>query len=76
MRNLAVKLEILEQFKVDNFEFIVKDTYKIKGNIFGHAGYVQAGKLNLKDKGNAIINISHRSNIKRNHSATHLFIKH
>ena len=55
-----------------NFEFIVKDTYKIKGKIFGHAGYVQAGKLNLKDKGNAIINISHRSNIKRNHSATHL----
>jgi len=55
-----------------NFEFIVKDTYKIKGNIFGHAGYVQAGRLNLKDKGNAFINISHRSNIKRNHSATHL----
>ena len=55
-----------------NFEFIVKDTYKIKGNIFGHAGYVQSGKLNLKDKGNALINISYRSNIKRNHSATHL----
>ena len=55
-----------------NFKFIVKDTYKIKGNIFGHAGYVQSGKLNLKDKGNALINISYRSNIKRNHSATHL----
>jgi alanyl-tRNA synthetase len=55
-----------------NFEFIVKDTYKIKRNIFGHAGYVQSGKLNLKDKGNALINISYRSNIKRNHSATHL----
>ena len=58
-----------------NFEFIVRDTYKIKGNIFGHAGYVQAGRLNLKDKGNAFINISHRSNIKRNHSATHLLHK-
>jgi len=56
----------------NNFEFIVSDTYKIKGNIFGHAGYVQAGRLNLKDKGNALINIGHRSNIKRNHSATHL----
>jgi alanyl-tRNA synthetase len=56
----------------ENFEFIVRDTYKIKGNIFGHAGYIQAGKLNLKDKGNALINTSHRSNIKRNHSATHL----
>jgi len=55
-----------------NFEFVVRDTYKIKSNIFGHAGYVQAGRLNLKDKGNASINISHRSNIKRNHSATHL----
>jgi len=58
-----------------NFEFIVQDNYKIKGNIFGHAGYVQVGKLNLKDKANAIINISHRSNIKRNHSATHLLHK-
>jgi len=58
-----------------NFEFIVRDTYKIKGNIFGHAGYVQEGKLNLKDEGNAIININHRSNIKRNHSATHLLHK-
>jgi len=56
----------------DNFEFIVRDTYKIKGSIFGHVGYVQAGRLNLKDKGNALININHRSNIKRNHSATHL----
>ena len=50
----------------------MKDTYKIKSGIFAHTGYVQAGRLNLKDKGNAIINISHRSNIKRNHSATHL----
>jgi len=58
-----------------NFEFIVKDTHKIKDKIFGHAGYVQAGKLNLKDKANAIIDISHRNNIKRNHSATHLLHK-
>jgi len=58
-----------------NFEFIVKDTYKIKDNIFGHTGYVRAGKLNLKDEAIAIINIPHRSNIKRNHSATHLLHK-
>ena len=59
----------------DNFEFIVNDTYKFNGNIFAHAGYVQSGKLNLKDKADAIININHRSNIKRNHSATHLLHK-
>ncbi len=36
---------------------------------------MQSGKINLKDKGKAIININHRSNIKRNHSATHLLHK-
>ncbi|MDC0126992.1 alanine--tRNA ligase [Methylophilaceae bacterium] len=59
----------------NNSEFIVRDTYKIKGNIFGHTGYVKSGSLNLKDKGSATINIAHRSNIKRNHSATHLLHK-
>ena len=59
----------------NNYEFIVNDTYKVKGNIFGHAGHVQSGKINLKDEGKAIININHRSNIKRNHSATHLLHK-
>ena len=58
-----------------NFEFIVSDTFKFNGSIFGHAGYVQSGKINLNDKANAVINISHRSNIKRNHSATHLLHK-
>ena len=61
--------------KGDNFEFIVNNTYKFNGNIFAHAGYVQSGKLNLKDKADAIININHRNNIKRNHSATHLLHK-
>jgi len=59
----------------NDFKFIVKDTYKIKSGIFAHTGYVQAGRLNLKDKGNAIINMDHRSNIARNHSATHLLHK-
>ena len=27
----------------NNYEFIVRDTYKIKGNIFGHTGYVKSG---------------------------------
>ena len=58
-----------------NFEFIVSDTFKFNGSIFGHAGYVQSGKINLNEKANAVINISHRSNIKRNHSATHLLHK-
>ena len=58
-----------------DFEFVVSDTYKFNGSIFGHAGYVQSGKINLKDKADAIININHRSNIKRNHSATHLLHK-
>ena len=61
--------------KSDSYEFIVSDTYKFNGGIFGHTGHVRSGKINLKDKGNAIINISHRSNIKRNHSATHLLHK-
>ena len=61
--------------KSNSFEFVVSDTYKFNGNIFGHAGYVQSGKINLKDKADAIININHRSNIKRNHSATHLLHK-
>ncbi len=61
--------------KGDNYEFVVNDTYKIKGNIFGHAGHVKSGRINLKDNGKAIINMYHRSNIERNHSATHLLHK-
>ena len=60
----------------NNFEFIVKDTYKIKDNIFGHAGYVQAGKLNLKDKGNAIINIHTEVILKEIIQPPTSFIKH
>ena len=59
----------------NNYEFIVSDTYKIKGKIFGHVGFVKSGKINLKDKGKAIINLNHRNNIERNHSATHLLHK-
>ena len=59
----------------NNYEFIVNDTYKIKGKIFGHVGFVKSGKVNLNDKGKAIINLNHRNNIERNHSATHLLHK-
>ena len=58
-----------------DYEFIVNDTYKIKNDVFGHLGFIQSGSIKLKDKGKAIINIHHRSNVKRNHSATHLLHK-
>ena len=58
-----------------DYEFIVNDTYKIKTDVFGHLGFIQSGSIKLKDKGKAIINIHHRSNVKRNHSATHLLHK-
>ena len=61
--------------QANNFEFIVSDTYKFNGGIFGHRGYVQSGKINLNDEGKAVINKSYRSGVKRNHSATHLLHK-
>jgi len=61
--------------KGGNFEFIVSDTFKIKGSVFCHLGHIKSGELKLNDKGKATINIHFRSNIKRNHSATHLLHK-
>lgn len=61
--------------KNKNSEFVVTDTYKIKGLVYGHYGYVKSGQFNLTDKVTASINAVHRSHIKRNHSATHLLHK-
>ena len=56
-------------------EFEVTDTLKIKGNIFAHIGCLNHGQLNVNDKVTANINVEHRQNVMRNHSATHLLHK-
>lgn len=55
--------------------FEVGDTLKIKADVFGHHGTMQAGSLKLGDAVTAAINTPVRAATMRNHSATHLLHK-
>ena len=55
--------------------FNVTDTIKIKGNIFAHTGHMTSGKLTTDELIETEININHRRDVMRNHSATHLLHK-
>jgi alanyl-tRNA synthetase len=52
--------------------FIVEDTQKIAGNVFGHHGTLKSGALKVGDAVRAAVGESVRRATMRNHSATHL----
>ena len=55
--------------------FAVGDTLKIKADVFGHHGQLDAGTLNVGDTVQAQVNTTVRAATVRNHSATHLMHK-
>ncbi len=56
-------------------EFLVDDTLKIRNDVFGHHGKLEAGTLKVGDEVNAHVNTAMRAATVRNHSATHLMHK-
>lgn len=56
-------------------EFRVEDTVKLPGGRIGHVGSVVAGELKKGDKVTLTVDADRRSNICKNHSATHLLQK-
>jgi alanyl-tRNA synthetase len=55
--------------------FAVGDTQKIKADVFGHHGTLEAGTLNVGDHVKARVNTAVRAATVRNHSVTHLMHK-
>ena len=55
--------------------FSVEDTQKIQAAVYGHQGVLKTGRLAVGDTVNARVDLSARSRIMRNHSATHLMHK-
>ncbi len=55
--------------------FAVRDTRKIKGNVFGHVGSLECDRLAVGDSVTAAVTESVRRAVMRNHSATHLLHK-
>jgi len=55
--------------------FAVGDTQKIKADVFGHHGTLEAGTLNVGDHVMARVNTAVRAATVRNHSVTHLMHK-
>lgn len=56
----------------DKFLFKVKDTQKQVSGAFEHYGVLEKGALKVGDVLEAVVDKNNRSNIARNHSATHL----
>ncbi|GKS77267.1 alanine--tRNA ligase [Acidovorax sp. SUPP950] len=55
--------------------FAVADTLKIKADVFGHHGSLEAGTLNVGDTVTAEVDTALRAATMRNHSVTHLMHK-
>jgi len=55
--------------------FDVTDTLKIKADVFGHHGTLQAGSLKVGDSVQAQVDTARRAATMRNHSVTHLMHK-
>ncbi|MFM2440460.1 MAG: hypothetical protein RLZZ349_187 [Pseudomonadota bacterium] len=61
--------------KSSNGIFAVEDTQKIQAAVFGHHGILKTGTLSVGDSLKANVDLVARTNIMRNHSATHLMHK-
>src|SRR5688572_28019992 len=55
--------------------FVVDDTQKIKGDVFGHHGTLASGALKVGDAVTAKVDMDKRHATMRNHSVTHLMHK-
>ena len=55
--------------------FAVRDTLKIKADVFGHHGTLEEGTLNVGDTVQAQVNTAVRAATMRNHSVTHIMHK-
>ena len=53
----------------------VTDTFRIKANVFGHAGHVAEGAIRKGDILDAAVDRERRAAIARNHSVTHIMHK-
>ncbi|QWE00111.1 alanine--tRNA ligase [Polynucleobacter sp. JS-Mosq-20-D10] len=63
------------ELRNDVVRFAVEDTFKIQADVFGHQGEVQEGELKVGDTLNALVDAQQRTEIMRNHSATHILHK-
>ena len=63
------------ELRNERSRFEVADTFKIQANVFGHQGEVLEGQLCVGDSLKALVDIAHRQDTMRNHSATHLLHK-
>ncbi len=61
--------------KTNRGKFYVKDTTKIKKNVFGHIGSLESGSIKCNEQAEVFIDEHRRNDIKRNHSVTHLLHK-
>lgn len=55
--------------------FVVEDTLKIKADVFGHHGVLEAGSLKVGDAVEAQVDTAVRAATMRNHSVTHIMHK-
>src|SRR5262249_9718690 len=58
--------------KSDGVLFRVEDTQKMAGDVFAHFGIVEKGEIKTSSPLLLEVDKTRRSNIRRNHSATHL----
>ena len=59
----------------ENGTFEVEDTIKLRGNRYGHVGFMRSGMLTKGDSVKLKVNTLARQNTEKNHSATHLLQK-
>jgi alanyl-tRNA synthetase len=63
------------ELRNDGVRFAVEDTFKIQADVFGHQGEIQEGELKVGDVLNALVDAQQRTEVMRNHSATHILHK-
>ena len=63
------------ELRNESVRFAVADTFKIQADVFGHQGEVHEGELKVGDVLNAFVDVQHRTETMRNHSATHILHK-
>ena len=63
------------ELRNESIRFAVEDTFKIQADVFGHQGEVLEGELKVGDSLNALVDSQQRTDIMRNHSATHILHK-
>lgn len=63
------------ELRNETMRFAVADTFKIQADVFGHQGEMLEGEIKVGDVLAASVNVEHRAEVMRNHSATHILHK-